>query len=693
MGAQLQFAGNWGHMICAALFAVLAIWLGRRTVGQTAGRLLVAALALTCAWAVSVAITGVHQLETGISESLRNCAWLVCLFVLPTQFGRYAARAARGARPLYVVLVLLLIAQSGLDVLANAFPRAGRDLADLAAAAVVLRVLWAIGALILIERIYYACAKPVRETVAPVAAALVAMWSYDLVLYASAFLRHADMAAWLFALRGGAMALLAPVIALSARTMRRGVVKPSRLFAMRGLGVAAGLLATLLLMSVLPAIDQISSPRLGSLAAGAWFALVAAVLLVVPAARFRATVKVVVAKHLFSHRYDYREQWMAFADTIGKATERGESIDRRLVKAMADITDSASGALLMLDESGSRFLWHGDWNWKGEHPSELEFAAAELERMRARAWVIDAAKVRATKSEGLPRWLLDQDIVWAVVPLIHFDELIGIVLLTRPPVMRPLDWEDFDMLRAAGRQVASYIAEARGQQALAEAKRFDEFNRRFAFIMHDIKNLVSQIGLVARNAERHADNPDFRADMILTLKDCTDRMNVLLARLSQHNSRVEPGAERFALGDAIGAVLAGRSSAHPLLGEGDYSLAVDADRAKLEQILIHLVQNAIEASAADAPVIIRAERFGREAHVAVIDHGCGMSADFVRDELFRPFSSTKDGGFGIGAFEARELARSMGGDLAVQSQPGKGSRFTLRLPLAGDAAKSTERAA
>ena len=57
-----------------------------------------------------------------------------------------------------------------------------------------------------------------------------------------------------------------------------------------------------------------------------------------------------------------------------------------------------------------------------------------------------------------------------------------------------------------------------GQEALANAQRFEEFNRRFAFILHDIKNLVSQLSLLARNAERHADNPEFRADMVATLQ-------------------------------------------------------------------------------------------------------------------------------------------------------------------------------
>ena len=59
-----------------------------------------------------------------------------------------------------------------------------------------------------------------------------------------------------------------------------------------------------------------------------------------------------------------------------------------------------------------------------------------------------------------------------------------------------------------------------------------------------------------------------------------------------------------------------------------------------------------------------------------------MSADFIRARLFKPFASTKDGGFGIGAFEARALVAAMGGRIEVASREGEGSRFTVFLPLA-----------
>jgi signal transduction histidine kinase len=113
--------------------------------------------------------------------------------------------------------------------------------------------------------------------------------------------------------------------------------------------------------------------------------------------------------------------------------------------------------------------------------------------------------------------------------------------------------------------------------------------------------------------------------------------------------------------------------------------SVKADREGLEQALVHLVQNAVEASEAKGPVFLDLSRQESHAAIEVIDSGCGMSPEFIRTRLFKPFHSSKAGGFGIGAFEARELIRAMGGRLEVESREGLGTRFRIRLPLAAPA--------
>ena len=672
---------SWGYILCAGLCAVVAVFIGRRQATQASGKMLVAALSLTAIWALATALGAFGGRESGVLESLRNCGWLVCLFVVPGRFGPIDMRATRGASALYSVLLLLLVGQSVLAIITDGVGLGVRAEGTSA----LLRVIWALGALLLIQRVYVACGPQARARFAPVAAGLAAMWGYDLLLYAVSAFGATAMEARLFACRGGLTALLPPVVALSLRAREESPVRPSFALAWRGLGAGLGLVLALVLLALFLALGSIASPAMRALSTGGLFLLVVGTLLLLPARRLQGVFKTVVAKHLFRHRYDYREQWMAFVDTIGRASGDDGPIHPRLAKAMADITGS-SGALLLMPEGDGRFVPHGAWNWKGAHPQTLSLPVEWLARMRDGAEVIDIAGAREARAGALPPELAQDDRGWALVPLLHFDELIGVVLLGRPPLMRAPDWEDSDMLRTAGRQVASYIAEARGLQQLAEARRFEEFNRRFSFIIHDIKNLVSQIALVARNAERHADNPEFRADMILTLKDCTERMNRLLARLSQHNRGSEEEVERFALGDAARQVVDEMGGAHALLLEGDLSCPVVGGRGTLLRIVRHLVQNAIEASPGDEPVVLRVERAeepgGGRARLSVIDYGCGMTAEFVRDDLFRPFVSTKASGFGIGAFEARALTRSLGGELRVESRPGHGSRFTMDLPLA-----------
>jgi len=125
-----------------------------------------------------------------------------------------------------------------------------------------------------------------------------------------------------------------------------------------------------------------------------------------------------------------------------------------------------------------------------------------------------------------------------------------------------------------------------------------------------------------------------------------------------------------------------RRAGHPVRLTGPADLHALLDPARLECALGHLVQNAIEASPAGEAVWITIERRGLEIAVTVLDHGRGMSAEFVRHGLFQPFATTKAGGFGIGAHEARALIGAMGGRLEVESREGEGSRFTILLPYA-----------
>jgi len=259
--------------------------------------------------------------------------------------------------------------------------------------------------------------------------------------------------------------------------------------------------------------------------------------------------------------------------------------------------------------------------------------------------------------------------------------LVGCIVLARPRITRRLDWEDFDLLRVVGQQLASYLAEQAGQQALMDASRFDEFNRRMAFVMHDIKNLASQLSLLATNAEKHAENPEFRADMLVTLRKSSEKLNALLARLGRYGSGPVEAIKAIDLTKTAQALESRFAREHPVSVAASQEVAVLADEEGLEQALIHLVQNAIDASESEDPITISVTGDGLQGTIEIIDAGSGMSPEFVRNGLFKPFVSSKQGGFGIGAFEAREMIKAMGGRLHVESREGVGTRFSVVLPI------------
>ena len=489
------------------------------------------------------------------------------------------------------------------------------------------------------------------------------------------------------ALRG--LVPLAMVALLTLGAMTKDVqqaFRPSRSFAFQSfslLVIGAYLLAMIVAFQGLAAIggDFVRLTQIAFLVIASALALV-----VLPSRKLRAWSRVTATKHLFQHRYDYREEWLRFTRTMGRAGPGAPPLPERVVQAVADVTDSPGGLLLTPAEEGGLML-EARWQWPGPQVPAQALGAAAARFFAEAEFILDLDQWRRGRGEGvpddvLPTWIVDEPEAWALVPLLHYERLLGVVMLARPPHARKLDWEDFDLLRVLGRQLASYLAEQASQDALGEANRFDEFNRRIAFVMHDIKNLASQLALLARNAEKHAENPDFRADMLVTLKNSSDKLNALLARLGRYGSQGHEGVQAVAIAPLLRRIVERYRTQHEVTLIDAVECSIQAQPEALEQAVVHLVQNAVEASGKDQPVLLRAFRDGNEVVLEVTDSGPGMAPEFVRSRLFKPFHSSKPNGFGIGAFEARELVRAMGGRLEVESHEGLGSRFAVRFQLA-----------
>ena len=202
-------------------------------------------------------------------------------------------------------------------------------------------------------------------------------------------------------------------------------------------------------------------------------------------------------------------------------------------------------------------------------------------------------------------------------------------------------------------------------------------------MVHDLKNLVAQLSLLLRNSQRHKHNPAFQEDMLGTIESSVNKMNRILMQLRSGGLPVErPVPVR--LGEVVCRAVASKSAyrPNPCLDIADEDLWVTASAERLERVVGHLVQNALEATPDDGKVDVRVSRQGDAAAVEVRDTGKGMSEEFIRNTLFKPFESTKRTGMGIGTYESREYIRELGGRLEVSSQPGIGSTFLIVLPVA-----------
>ena len=676
-----------GYFLSAIAALVLAGWLGTHRARLGAASTMAAvALSLTALWTISVLAYGAFAISGQLLFSSASLAWLWVLYRLFVQDGRHASLTP--IRPVVAALAFVELLQIAVVL---ALPGLDEAMAPdpLERVATVLRLLFCAGALVLVHNLYVGASSPNRASLRWPATALAVLWAYDLNYDTVAYLSD-EVPVALEALRGCVPLAMVGLLSLGAMAKDgQAAFRPSRSFAFQSFSlllIGAYFLVMVIAFEGLAAIggDFIRLVQIALLAAASALALI-----VLPSRRLRGWLRVTATKHLFQHRYDYREEWLRFTRTMGRAGPGSLPLPERVVQAVADITDSPGGLLLTPAEYGGLTL-EARWQWPGPQIPSQALGEVGARFFTEGEFILDLDQWRAGKAESVPEgtvldWIAREPEAWALVPLLHYERLVGVVALARPPHARRLDWEDFDLLRVVGRQLASYLAEQASQDALGEAQRFDDFNRRIAFVMHDIKNLASQLALLARNAEKHSGNPEFRADMLVTLKNSSEKLNALLARLGRYGAQGGETVQPVAVAPLLHTIAERYKAQHPVTVIDAADCTVLAQPEALEQALVHLVQNAVEASGEAEAVLLQARREGNDAIIDVTDSGPGMTPEFVRSRLFKPFQSSKAGGFGIGAFEAREIVRAMGGRIEVESHEGLGSRFAVRLPLAAAA--------
>lgn len=684
---EIVRAGYLGYVGAAVGYGCLTLVVLYHWSNTLSRAIFVSASFVTALWAAATAVNlRVGDVSTSAVLEIARCgAWLL----LPLSLLNWVQPARRSSWA--AVLIALCVALATLTLLAGE----ARAIAPSAAQLVVIagHLALSLVGLALVENLLRNSSSEHAWSVKYLCFGLGALFAYDFFLYSDALLfRRLDQS--LFLARGITNLFSVPLLVVHAKRAR--TVGPHLTVSRRFVFHTATLIgAGLYLMTMAAAgyyVRQVGGTWSTFLQAIFFFGAVLLLILPIASASFRASLRVLIEKNFFKYKYDYRAEWLRFIKTISR-TDEPEGLRRRVIRAVCDIVDSPEGAL-WIRRDGAQLALTATWNVSRWHLVDAEVTVPVASTLaiflQEQQWIIDigehaTAPHRYETLGDLPEWLRALPRAWLVIPLLQHERLFGFMVLGQPRAERLLTWEDFDILKTVGRQAASYLAQQESDEALMEARQFEAFNKRFAFVAHDIKNLASQLSLILKNSARHRGNVDFQNDMIETVRQSVDKLNRMLRQL---HAKPNP-AELVDLSRLLSDIARQRRQADSpvTLDLQSDAATVAADENRLKAVVDHLVQNALDAVGANGHVEIRLRAFGAMAAVEIEDDGPGMAPEFVREQLFRPFASTKASGYGIGVYESREYARSLGGALEVISRPGEGTIMRMSLPTVTERAQ------
>ncbi|MFC0136105.1 PEP-CTERM system histidine kinase PrsK [Massilia eurypsychrophila] len=674
---------SFSYATAALAFLLLSVLLSTTWRGRAHGRVLVLASAITAGSNALLAWEALHPIQWSVAtdsvEILRNGAWSAFLIILLGHFEDKDSKLPFRLRPSLALIIAFYVLFFGATLL-------GYFRLELVSESGLMpgvagRMGMAVLGMLLVEQLYRNKPEQERWAIKFACLGIGAMFAYDFYLYSDAMLFH-KVNADIWAARGAVNALTVPLIAVS-------VVRSASWSAELAVSRRVMFHSAALFGSAIYLLTMGSAGYYLRYFGGSWgsvmqvtflFGAVILLLGILFSGSFRAWLRVFISKHFYSYNYDYREEWLRFTSTLSKP---GPGLGDRAVQAVGALVESSAGLMWIRRESG---LFEPAANWQVAPAMVSEPADSPFcQFLDSKEWVVDLQEYEEWPSKyddvAMPAWLQAYPRGWLVVPLMMQGRLFGFMLLMQPRSAIKLNWEVIDLLKIAGNQAASYLAQYEAANALMVARQFESFNRMSTFVVHDLKNLVSQLSLLMSNAERHKHNPEFQNDMIETVNFSVQKMKLLLQKLSRTVTPENPVAlpiERL-LRQAV--AMKGGFEPQPALTVADAGLTVRADWERLERVVGHLIQNAIEATARDGRVEIGLARRGESVLIRITDNGEGMSEDFIRERLFKPFESTKSAGMGIGAFESQEYIEELGGTLEVTSERGRGSTFTIILPL------------
>lgn len=675
------------HSVAALAFALLGLLVSSRYLRRDVDRVLLLACVVSVTWAVALAAQSLWGQPSFfvryLLELLRDGAWITLLFALLRDSFRSTPIVGRLRRMLGAATITLLLLLLGFGVLEYTFDL---DLLN-GKTKVVGQMALSLMGLSLVEQIWRNAVSFGRSSMKYICIGVAAMFVFDFFMYADALL-FGQVSDSFWNARGLVNAALVPLFAINTINTRK---QPVEFQLSRSAVFHAGTFMFAGAYLLFLAVGGYYVRALG----GAWgealqvlFLTVALTFLVtlLMSRRVRSRLMVFISQNFFDYKYDYREQWLNMTRELANLGDE-PPLPERVIRILAGLVESNAGALWIRDEQNA-YVLKTAVNLAAPRFTSID-ADSEIGRFFSdREWIIDLHEYRSDPVRynllEIPDSITRIADGWLIIPLYLGNELYGIALIGNPYAPVELNWENFDLIKVVARQTCNLLAQADAQSRLSRAMQFEAVSKASAFMVHDLKTLIAQLSLLVKNAPRHRNNPAFIDDMIQTTDHAVRKMANLVNHIRkpfEDNDSTDVLDLRDVVKDLVEHYNRQKPAPH-LVGTPSPAL-IEADSEQLRSILGHLIQNAQDATPPSGEITLTLKKARDHVVLFIQDTGTGMTPNFISSQLFKPFESTKGlTGMGIGAYQAREYVRKVGGNIDVTSEPGVGSCFSVRFPLA-----------
>jgi putative PEP-CTERM system histidine kinase len=403
--------------------------------------------------------------------------------------------------------------------------------------------------------------------------------------------------------------------------------------------------------------------------------------------RVRLRLRRFVSRHFHRPLHDYRRLWSAFSERTATLVDRTE-FGQAAVRLMSETFEALSVSIWLVDEARGTLAWGASTTWSedkaGEALAGLGQAGQVLEALRDHAAPFDFDRTPTAWAETLRRLQPDQFGKGGgryAVPLRANGELLGLITVGDRVSGLPFEGQDLDLLKCMADQIAATLLNQRLSRRLLESKQMEAFQAMSTFFVHDLKNAASTLSLTLGNLRVHFDNPEFRQDALRAIGRTSDRINALIGRLALLRQGLELKLTEASLNEVVQAALQALEA-----GAASVELKLDdvprtrLDAGQMQRVVVNFLMNAREASGPKGHIQVHTTRRNGWVSLAVTDNGCGMTPEFISQNLFRPFQTTKSRGLGIGLFQAKVIVEAHRGRIEVESAPGHGTTFRILLP-------------